>query len=595
MKQWERFAGEIRSLLGKISLSQKISILLLAVIVAMAMTLVIFMSRSSDFVTLSTPPDLKDMSSLKTILDEHQIPYQVTGTNEVTRIEVPRSQAARARWLAVQSGVFTAKDSHLDWLFGDPSIIDTDSRLNQRLLESRKRTVEDTIRWSASIRDARIIPQRGPEPIYARQTNAADTASVALYLKPGVQKLSNKEANTIRTLVSGAFNILKQNIQITDDNLNNYPHLDSTAGGAHTEDEDRTQDRILKTIEGIYARIFRPTEFVVGVLAEVSREASEVLDEFYDPEKVASAKKTASSVTENAVRNPGLAPGVGANIGPTGAIGAPPAAAAAASLERESRDKKENTFENQFSKKAVKTVIPPGEVKGLSVNLVVDRAAVRRILQEEEVTRLTPEEAEKAKVQDINQFTIPDESDPKKTAKVPLDKAIQKYLEDQKKFIEGQLPVSAEKVKAKVQVSAVMFPRPEPPPAIAFTERAAGWVSDYWKDVSLGILAILGLLAVVGLMKRSLPAPLEIPTLEERILIEEDKLGRDRVEQIKKEVENVVTQLKTDGDQAGKVDTSANVMLENVIQANSLSKEKPDNVASVLRTWMTEVTSNENP
>ena len=78
------------------------------------------------------------------------------------------------------------------------------------------------------------------------------------------------------------------------------------------------------------------------------------------------------------------------------------------------------------------------------------------------------------------------------------------------------------------------------------------------------------------------------------IMIPNKTARQERLDQIKKEVENVVTQIKNDEENAGNLETSSTAMLENVIQANSLSKEKPDNVASVLRTWMAGVTSKES-
>ena len=304
-KSFDGMKAQIRELFSKLTTSQKITIGLLTAIMAIAVVVLVRMAGGEGYVRLAAASDAKSAAALQGVLDGNGIPYRITGEGGGS-IEVPRDRAGHARWLAAESGIGATKDPNLDWLFGEGSLLDTEKRIDQRLLESRRKTVEDAIRWSPSIRDVRIVVQRGPDPIYANRTNSSDTASVAVALRPGTEALARQEASTIRTLVAGAFNILPQNIGLTDDRLRSYGHVEGPVSGI-SEEDDRTRRIVLSTVEDLLGRIYRPSEFVVGVLVDLSTRRSQIAKLTYKPEGVATAEKSTVRETEKTTRGPGSA------------------------------------------------------------------------------------------------------------------------------------------------------------------------------------------------------------------------------------------------------------------------------------------------
>ncbi len=575
LKQFTKLRDETFDLVRKLPVSQKITILLLSLMVGGTVVLVVGLSKSEAFVKLGSGGDAKSVEGMKALLDRSGIPYR-TGTDGGA-LEVAGSHAAQARWLAAENGIGSARTSNFDWLFGEGSFLDTESRIDQRLLESRKRTIEEAIRWSPNIRDARVVVQRGPEPIYASQPTGAESASVAVALRGGIEALTRSEAATIRNLVSGAFRIPGQNIQVTDDNLRSYPHLESSGAGI-TEEDDRTRKVVQTTVEGLLSRMYRPAEFVVGVLADFSSRRTQRIHEIYDPEKVATAEKSSFKETETTKRGSGAPVGVEPNVAAGGLGTAQPVPA----VDTTTRDKKETVSEVRFTLLKEQTDVPAGELKGLSVNVVLDRAAVRRVLQAEEWTRLGADRRQAEKVEslsDIANFTVDS-----KLGTSNLDAAIDAYRGIQTRFLQEQLPASIE--KAKVNVSVVMFPQPQMPVELAASERVWSWSREHWADLLMAGVAVLGVLVVYQMFRRALPQPLDVPPLDETQIIEEDRATDAEVASLEERLANASAAKSARATSEKTGDPEVDAMLNAVQDVVSISKESPETAAGVVKMWM---------
>ena len=569
-KQLEKIKAQIHDLYGKLTASQKITIGLLTAMVAGGVILLVMLTRGEPYVKLIGSQDPKAAAAVKTLLEQNGIPYLLTNENGGS-LTVPRDRLARARWLAFESGITSAKDTNMEWLFGEGSLIDTPSRIDQRLLESRKRTVEDAIRWSRSIRDVRIVIQQGPEPIYANRNSSTDSAAVAVALRPGVETLSRSEASTIRALVSGAFNIPPANIKITDERRV-YPPTDDAAAGM-SEEEDLARHKVQSTVEGLLSRYYRPSEFGIGVLLEVSARRSELLTTTFKPDLVASAEVKSVKESETGRTAAGDTVGVQPNVAPSGGLGS---AATPVPAEFRTSEKKETQTENRFSSSQEKTEVPAGELKGLSVNVVLDRAAVRRVLQAEEMTRLSADRRTAEKVQteaDIVNFTVDG-----KLGKENLDQAVEAHRKAQADFLREQLPMSG----AKVSVSAIMFPKPEMPVEVAASTRALGWAEAHAGDILVGGIALAGLWVVWRMFRQAIPPPLDVPALDETVLEREAQAADE-------EVARLAAQLSSAGPAGGGANGQSVVvdeMLETASSVKELAKSNPEMASAVIRMWM---------
>jgi flagellar biosynthesis/type III secretory pathway M-ring protein FliF/YscJ len=568
-KQLAKIKNQIRDLYGKLTASQKITIGLLTVLVAGGVILLVTLARGEPWVKLIGTQDPKSVAAVKTLLEQNGINYRLATENGGS-LDVPRDRLARARWLAFESGITSAKDSNMEWLWGEASFLETSNRNDQKVLESKKRTVEDAIRWSRSIRDVRIVIQQGPEPIYANRNSSSDSAAVAVALRPGLEGLSRSEASTIRALVSGAFNIPPANIKITDERRV-YPYFEDAMAGL-SEEDDLPRKKIQSTVEGLLSRYYRPSEFGVGVLVEVSPRRTELITTTYKPDGVATAEAKTLKESESSRSGAGDPVGVQPNVAPSGGLGT---SATPVPAEFRTSEKKETHNENRFSSSQEKTEVPAGELKGLSVNVVLDRAAVRRVLQAEEMTRLGADRRAAEKVQseaDIVNFTVDG-----KLGKENLDQAVEAHRKAQADSFRELIPMSG----AKVNVTAIMFPKPEMPVEVAASTRALGWASEHSGDLLVGGIALAGLWVVWRMFRQAIPPPLDVPPLDETVLEREAQAAEE-------EMARLAAQLSSAGP-GGANGQRVEVVDEMVETANSvreLAKSNPEMASAVIRMWM---------
>ncbi len=487
-KQLDRILHEARRLLEKLSAPQKVSLGVLAAAVFLGLFALVRIGGSAAYVDFVEPENVEELARLRSVLELEGIAYRVEGAGEGIKLQVAPGLLARARWLAISSAEYSGGDDNFDWIFEKGSLTDTNHKVERRVQESRRRTAEETIRASSKIRDATILIQRGPAPIFATD-KGTDTASVALELSSEVQKLTTGEANAIRTFMVGSFSLPPQNVQITDNRWNNYPYSQTVDGVDLSEEQRRLKDEILLSIHGLYGRMFSPREFVVSVLVDVSKKRSSVHEEVYDEETSLSLTREIETVVESDDL---------ARTGPEGAL-RPASFGARSGTGRV----KKSTFDNFPSWKRTDVEIPAGELRGVSVNLVLDRRAVLRNMREENV--LLPEEPASG-ADTIARKAWSDE----------FEEVLGAYLERHRNIVRDLLPRSMTNVTT--QVSAVSFPRPPVREEEAsLSDGVPGWFSRNWRSFGLAALGLVGLFLILGLLKRTAP-PVQIPSLEERAL-----------------------------------------------------------------------------
>ena len=577
-KHFKTFKDEIQGIVSKLSSSQKISIVLLAFVVTLALILIVSGYAGSDgrvrFATMSMA-QRSDVDAVKALLERHDIDVEERSTGENVELFVANDKKHQARWLVFESGDVSIERSNLEWLFDPPSIVGSGKLQKDRLEESKKRELEDMLRWSRNIRNVKIVIQKGPERVYAVGTNENSTAVVTIRLAPRVEKLASREARSIRLAAHGAFGIPPRNVQITDDRMNNYPFVDSSAELG--DDGNKMQSEILGQIEKIYSHIFKPSEFVVGVLVDVSRRDSQIDERKFDDEPVSAVTRNFSE-TETSYGEGG-APRTQENTDASGGPGnAPPEHVVS---DGQSRERLEQEYDVHVSETRTVTSVPAGEVEGVSVSLVMDQAAVINIIKGQE---------ELLGGEQSSEGTSGAPGQP--GAQVwTMGQKLDAYVKEQEKVIRNMIPTA----DAKVHVSTVMFPKPELPPKVGSVGRASAWLAGHWKGVVVALTAVIGIFAALMVFRRSIPASLEIPELDDHVL---DEKGRNNIE----EIDDLGTELRAvqlghlnlfpgGQEQGDHVDNSGlsvsrDKVVESVEVVNSLAREKPQMVTSVLRNWL---------
>jgi flagellar biosynthesis/type III secretory pathway M-ring protein FliF/YscJ len=277
-----RSLSELRGFWGRLGPARRLALVLLAAAFACALVLGGLWSGPGGYQLLvesRAGEGTQELRSLLSLLEASQVAWRSRNRSDGSLIIEVRAGAdyKRAIFLAAEHGFASGRGANLDWLYQKSDFGESSEKFRERIEETKRRMIEDAIRCAPNIASASLIVRRAPAPIYAREVARPSSAAVALRLKPGVQRLEAREAATIRDLISGAFNVERENIQITDDRLNSYPHSGAALEGLDFEEQKCRQIR--QVVLELYRGRYRPEEFRLGVLVDVSSRASESEDE----------------------------------------------------------------------------------------------------------------------------------------------------------------------------------------------------------------------------------------------------------------------------------------------------------------------------
>lgn len=301
-----------------------------------------------------------------TLLDRHGIPWKPTTREDGVRgIAVPEG-APHERAQALLVGPDVPAASLGPGSFKDTSPWETQDRRNSRLREFNCHKIEQAICWNPDILHANIVLSPAPgrralEPGgFRKGGSSGGSAAVAVRLRHGVAALTRREADDLCAMVSCGFNISPENISISDGYLTHWGRAASQLEAEGLEEkEERLCARVREEIRKHYSTAFAEDEFQVGVIASVSPRRSSI------EEKAVDRDNSFSLHTRTEYQKGGPPSG-----GIMFASGEPQQPVSV-------REVSESIPLESWRK--TQTDVPPGEVKGVSVIVHLDLAAVERV------------------------------------------------------------------------------------------------------------------------------------------------------------------------------------------------------------------------
>lgn len=338
----------IRSLASPAQRSMRLVAILLGIGVLAALLAMFLLARGADYRTLAegSPAQITSLLAELESLGLEWRSRDLPGGS--VRIEVRAGDDYR-RALVVASHQGVGGGSSSPPLPVEPGGLFSSvspSKRKEILDDWNRRNVEDSILFNRRISKVRFMFYRAPAPILSPDSASMTTAAVVLDLKSDVEQLTSAEARAIRDIVSGAYNIPPENIQIVDGHGRRY----GPAGAFHEEldTEERVCQRIRDVVEELYLGLYRPWEFRLGVLVDVSSRTSESIKVSYEKEKSLAVpeyteeEKLGCDAATLVIRSETTYPG--------------------------------------WTEETTKT--PAGEIEAVRVNLILDIKAVKRVLEE---------------------------------------------------------------------------------------------------------------------------------------------------------------------------------------------------------------------
>ncbi len=308
-------------------------------------------------------------------LGQEKIPYRLDDSG--TSVLVPATQVQEARIRLAGRGLPSGSAAGFE-LFDRPAFGVTDFVHRVNFLRALQGELSRTIEQLDPVERAHVqlaLPERGR--VLASRDEPA-RASVIVRLRPGRELSSNQVDAIVHLVASSVENLDRRNVALVDGagrllapREGQDGELAGVEGGASYQ--QRVEAQLAESIETLLSKTLGAGNVVARVRAEMDWTERQVTEEVFDPEsQVARSEQHSTETSQEGALGGGAAVG-----GAPGLIANDPSALPVGGAEAGTNSSRESeTINYEISKKVLTSSTPRGEVKRLSIAvLVADPAA----------------------------------------------------------------------------------------------------------------------------------------------------------------------------------------------------------------------------
>jgi flagellar M-ring protein FliF len=353
----EPFLAKLLGGFTALTAARKMTLAAVAVAVALSMGVFVWVANQEDYRVLFSNLSGGDAASILTKLKEKKIPYQISPAGDV--ISVPGARVSELRLELAAEGLPQGGGVGFE-IFDSKTFGTTDFEKQLNFRRALQGELARTINSLDAIQQSRVHIVLPKDSLFIDQQKKT-TASVTLRLHAG-KKLKPSQIEGIGHLVASSVEGLSAaDVMIVDSQGNVLSQIsagDSPRGqmsASQAEYKKNVEKEMAAKIQSLLENVVGAGKAAVRVTAELDFRIMERTEEIFDAESpvVRSSQKQVDKVT---------GPPAGLTPGRTGA-------AAEAAVEKE---KSEEVVNYEINKVVSKTVMPVGEVKKLSIAVLVD-------------------------------------------------------------------------------------------------------------------------------------------------------------------------------------------------------------------------------
>lgn len=362
----ERFV-QYKTVFMSLSPYKKIGILAGVAAVLAAFVLVLLWANKTSYGVLYTELSQEDAGAIVAKLEERKIPYELSNNGQT--ISVPMEIVQETRLSLATEGLPTGGAVGME-VFNKTNLGTTDfvQRLNyQRALQGE---LERTIGKFPEIEQVRVHLNIPKESLFIEEAKEP-TASVVLRLQRGKELSRNQLAGIVHLVASSVEGLKPDNISVVDTS-GGLLYSKSESDGAVLSESQMRHRRELEAglsqrLTSMLERVVGPDKAMARVTAELNFNQIQTNEEVYDPDRQVvrseqRLKETSSGPARGAAGTPNATYELGTGQrNQTGAGG-----------QGEAYEKSEETTNYEITKINRQILTPAGEVKRLSVAVMVD-------------------------------------------------------------------------------------------------------------------------------------------------------------------------------------------------------------------------------
>jgi len=359
---------QLKKLLARLSLRQKISIVAAALLVAAALIGFTQWRHESDFRPLYIGLSAEDAGAVIQKLKESGMEYRLSESGST--VLAPSARLAELRLQLAAGGL--PKSGRMGFeLFDKSSFGMTDFAEHINYRRALEGELERSIISLAAVQQARVHLTFPKESVYLEGRQPAK-ASVVLGLRPGAQLSPQNVTAVCNLLASAVEGLAPEAVSVIDTrgDLLNRPRKSAEADGlerpeASLEYREMVEKSLLSKIQATLEPVLGADRFRASVSAECDLSSGEQSEESFDP---------ARSVMVSSQKSEDIAPAAMAGGLPGTASNLPrPPARASGGMSGASRRSEEINYQSSRMIRHVK--LPQGELKRVSVALLIDQEA----------------------------------------------------------------------------------------------------------------------------------------------------------------------------------------------------------------------------
>ena len=334
--------------------------------------------------------DLKDSAQIVQKLDALSVPYQLRGDGN--QILVPADQVARLRMAMAEQGLPRGGSVGYELFDKSDGLGSSTAAQGVNQVRALEGELERTIAGLGPVQAARVhlvLPRRD---LFARDTQEA-SAAVVVKLR-GAERLSKGQVAAIQQVVASAVATLKPGrVSVVDGAgtlLARGDGQDATAasGLGASEFQADYETRVSRNVEDMLERSLGPGKARVDVRADMDFDRITTSSESFDPDGQVVRSTQSVTQSDDSTNNGGDQPVTVTNNLPNGQA----TVAAANNGSRSKTTRNEETVNYEISKTTRSQVREAGEVKRLSVAVLVDGTYTAKPDGTKQYAPRTPEE-----------------------------------------------------------------------------------------------------------------------------------------------------------------------------------------------------------
>jgi flagellar M-ring protein FliF len=564
MDYFKKLLEQVKSIYARLNTTQKIITGSIAGIVIIAFIVLFALSSERPNVVLFTGLGSDELGQVTKKLDELGFKYSTAGSNEV-RVDSKQRELIMTR-LAQENSIPKGIPG---WkLFDMTKWTETDREIDVKYMRALRDELKRHIEALKNIEKADVEIAMTNDDLFA--SSAADyTAAVTIYLAPGFDSLTKKEIKGIQYLVArGVGSKLKpENVTITNDEGQILSDFDDQSDMAKEEYtlltyrkriEEQERVRMLKNIRAGLERIYTPDRIQIVNLdmqynwdkvKEHRKDYSPIEMVPQDPTKPYNTREVVPSLTISRKKTAENFKGHGWNPqGPAGTESNKPAGYKGADDQFSEYNKDENIENNVVNESEKDIVKDPYDLTKISVAIAIDGIQTLPVTSDGEY--------------DI---------DP---AKKPVQQALQpEELRQAEDIVKAAVGYS-EGRGDQVSVKNIMFDRSRDWKGLRDEYRRKEQIKRMMLAGLVGVFALFLGFILFGAIKREVNRRRRIR--EEQLALEQQRMRE--------------AALRAAEDEGVEVELSLEEKARRELQDNAmtLAKERPDDVAQLLRTWLAE-------